>query len=72
MNVSKKTAIFFSFRAYYMLSPVLKGFHTFSFNSHKYMLVGAMICPIGKISKLRLREVTTLLTLPNVSVGDKA
>lgn len=52
-----------------MLSPVLKGLHTFSFNFYKYMSVGAMISPIGKMSKLRLREVTTLLTLPNVIVS---
>ena len=68
MNVSKKKAIF-SFTAYYMLSPVLNSLHTFSFNSHKYMLSGAMMSPIGKMSKLRLREVTALLAL---SVGDKA
>ena len=69
MNISKNRAIFFSFRTYYTLRPALKGLHTFSFNSHKCMSVGAMISPMGKVSKLRLTEVTALLALPNVTVS---
>ena len=68
MNVSKKTVIF-SFRADYMLSTVLNGLHTFSFNACKYMPVGAMISPIGKMSKLRRRELSNLLNLPQVTVS---